>query len=525
MPALKERLKRSAIVPVLLFFPLIILITGDTATFLANEVLIAVDLNVDFEFIGLVVGLNYAVAGVLTFVFGYAADIKSRKWLLFVGGLIWAIAEIITVFSVDGTMLLVCRMIAAIGTGAQAPVTFSLLSDMFSSEKRSNSFAWWGIASMIGSLAGGAIALVFNTINFESGVFATMDVPQKIAYLRTLNLPAVSFWRYNYLLYGVLALVFCFLVLLIKEPKRAAKEKVLESVLSDEHVSYEHSYRIKRAHLKYIYTRKSNFWLIINFVDNVASGMLVTYLITYITVEVGFSLNISALSPVTLSALIPFALILLGLGFLGQFYFAKRGDKKVKQGDPAGRVKLAVFTGVVHIPFLVIAFLFLPRAPTESSLGSFFGGALQVDAVVFAIMMTVMGLIGGIGLAMSLGIAPNWYASLIDVNLPEHRGTMIATASFLDTLGRSLGTILGGLISQSFMDSGNILLSTYPFGMTLVVMVAGFGLISAVLWLPILKYCKQDFPEIQRILAERAAKFQASLTGAKESKLPETGNP
>ncbi len=517
MPAIGDKLKRSSIIPVLLFFPLIILITGDGATFLANQVLIAVDLNLSFEFLGLIVGLNYAVAGGLTFVFGYLADTKSRKWLLFSGGLIWAVAELLTMFSVNGAMLLVCRIIAAIGTGAQAPVTFSLLSDMFSSEKRSNSFAWWGIASMIGSIGGSAIALAFNKINFDLPEFANLDVPGKIAHLISLNLPEVAFWRYNYLLFGVLAIVLCFLVLLIKEPKRAAKEKVLENVLADEKVSYEHSYRIKRSDLKYIYTRKSNFWLIINFVDNVASGMLVTYLITYVTIEIGFSLNLSALSFTTLGALIPFLVILLGFGLLGQFYFAKRGDKKVKQGDPAGRVKLAVFTGVVHIPFLVLTFLFLPRAPTETTLGSFFNGTFQVDAVGFALMMILMGLLGGIGLAMSLGIAPNWYASLIDVNLPEHRGTMIATASFLDTLGRSLGAIVGGAISTAFMTSGDLLLQTYPFGMTLVFMFAVFGVISSVLWLPILKYCKQDFPEIQRILSERAAKFKAEAQGSRET--------
>ena len=515
MPTLREKLKHSPIVPVLLFFPLIILITSDGATFLANQVLIAVDLDLSFEFLGIIVGLNYAMAGGLTFVFGYLADTKSRKWLLFSGGMIWALAEFLTTFSVDGMMILACRIMAAVGTGAQAPVTFSLLSDIFSSEKRSNSFAWWGIASMIGGIGGGAIALAFNKINFNAPEYANLDVAGKISHLKSLNLPEITYWRYNYLLFGSLALIFSLFVLLIKEPKRAAKEKALATILADEHVSYEHSYRIKRSDLKYIYTRKSNFWLIINFVDNVASGMLVTYLISYITVEIGFSLNLSEPDPMTLGALIPFLVILLGFGLFGQFYFAKRGDKKVQQGDPAGRVKLAVFTGVVIIPFLVVAFLFLPRAPTKTTPGSFFNGLVQVDAGMFTMMMILMGLIGGIGLAMSLGIAPNWYASLIDVNLPEHRGTMIATASFLDTLGRSMGAIVGGTLSTTFMNSGDPLLQTYPFGMTLVYMFSIFGVISSLLWLPILKYCKQDFSEIQHILAERAEKLKETQKALK----------
>ena len=35
--------------------------------------------------------------------------------------------------------------------------------------------------------------------------------------------------------------------------------------------------------------------------------------------------------------------IVAGIGFYGQFSFAKRGDRKVQAGDKAGRVKVAIF--------------------------------------------------------------------------------------------------------------------------------------------------------------------------------------
>ncbi|MCP4763656.1 MAG: MFS transporter [archaeon] len=119
-------------------------------------------------------------------------------------------------------------------------------------------------------------------------------------------------------------------------------------------------------------------------------------------------------------------------------------------------------------------------------------------------ILAVMGIILSIGLGFWLGVGPNWYASIIDVNLPEHRGTMIAMASFMDSIGRAIGSGLGGLIIEIFILQNSIA----PITDTLIFSILTVGVISAILWLPILKYCEKDFKEIIDTLQERAKKLE-----------------
>ena len=89
-------------------------------------------------------------------------------------------------------------------------------------------------------------------------------------------------------------------------------DKELQTVLIDENIDYSKSYRIKIEDLRYIYKRKSNFWLIINWVDTVTSGIVVAYLITWITIEVGLSFEAESV----VIAVIYVGIIAVGVLFL-----------------------------------------------------------------------------------------------------------------------------------------------------------------------------------------------------------------
>lgn len=497
------RLKQSGMASLLLFFPLIILVNSDGGIILANTILIVADLDTNFQMLGALVAVNYIVGAVFTIVFGYLADKYPRKWLLVFGGFCWAISDLISSFAPNIEFMFVVRVTAAMGTGAITPVTFSLLSDIFGSEKRSNSFAWWGIATMVGGLAGGGISLAFNRIDYEQldAMFDTNN--DKLAYIKANYQDVISFWRYPLLLMGILGIIFTAAIIFLKEPKRGAKERQLEGVLADEDVEYEHTYRIKKEDLKYIFTRKSNFFLIMNFFDTVFSGILAANIIAWVTVEMGFNVVFDPTSQ-NFWMLVVLILIVGGIGFYGQFFFANQGDKRVRAGDLAGRVKVAIFCGVMHVPFLVIGFLFSPRAGDRS----FFSGAIKVSNGMFWLLLIIMALFVAIGFAGSNGIAPNWYSSLIDVNFPEHRGTMIAMASFLDAIGRALGAAVGGTLIQYFTDTGR---GGNAIGLSLMWMTLVFGFLSILLWIPIYKYANKDFYEVDQILKKRAEELQIKL--------------
>lgn len=498
--ASRRAASRADILGVLLIFPLVLLASSDGALLVGNEVLIMADLNVNVVIFGLIIGIGILSGGIATFVFGYLSDKRSRKLLLIIGGATWSSATLLMSIAPNAEVLFSIRIIATIGNGAITPVVFSLLSDMFPSEKRSNSFAWWSIATLIGSLAGGSIALAFNRIPFdEIHGWDGMELLAKMQYLQLHYPDLVSLWRLPFVLTGVLGLVFVGLAILVKEPKRGARDKQLRDALSKEELHY--SYKIKRSDLKYIFTRRSNFWLIFNFLDVVVSGFFIANILLYIQVEMQFSFtDIESIAQILLM-LVP-AIV---LGLFGQFYFAKKGDKRVEQGDPAGRVKVAIMGGLMHIPFFVAAFLFSPFKGNDT----FFLGSLTVPSWGFWIMMPVAGVVLGIGLMYSFAIAPNWYASLIDVNLPEHRSTMIATASFLDTIGRSFGSIAGGLFINFFDSTG----THYSISMSIIWMTIVFGGISGLMWIPIYKYCNEDFANVQRILEERGRELRDRLEG------------
>jgi len=93
---------------------------------------------------------------------------------------------------------------------------------------------------------------------------------------------------------------------------------------------------------------------------------------------------------------------------------------------------------------------------------------------------------------------------MVDVNLPEHRGTAYAMAAMMDAIGRALGPIIGGLLVDHYTSIGDI----YPFGTTIVISILSFGIISGLLWLPIYKYCNKDFAEIGAILEQRAKELK-----------------
>ena len=241
------------------------------------------------------------------------------------------------------------------------------------------------------------------------------------------------------------------------------------------------------ADLRTIFKRKSNIFLTVNLFDVVVSGLLVAYLFPYFELELGISFN----NPSGLIAIIVLILIIGPLGFvIGQFGLAHWGDRKVQNGDLSGRVKVATICGILNIPFILIGFMMKPNVANQT----FFLTNIAVNLVGFWLLWIIFGLFIGVGLGFSLGIAPNWYSSLIDGNLPEHRGTMVAMGLFIDTFGRALGAILGGIV-VNITDS---------FSLTIIWSTLIFGIISTCFWIPLFYTSKKDYIYINEIMKERS---------------------
>ncbi|MHA1899219.1 MAG: MFS transporter, partial [Promethearchaeota archaeon] len=398
--SVKEKIKKY--LPVAIFLPLIILMGSDAAILLVNQVLVQIEFNLghNFKIIGMIVGLSLLSQAVATMIFGYLADKYSRKKILLIGASIWSFGEIMVYLTPPPNIawLLIFRLLASAGAGSSTPVTMSILGDIFSAKKRGMSFAWWGLATTIGGLGGGSIATAFNPIFGDSSYNNLPSLAAKILYIsETYPMEVIDRWRIPFLIMGMLGIIFTILILFVKEPKRGSSEVELKDILENTDIDYSNSYKIKLSDLKIIYQRKSNFWLIFNFVDTIFSGLILGFAITWLTIEVGLDFKAD-----TIMAVLPFVLILVAGLLFGQFYFPKLGDKKVKNGDYAGRAKVAIMCGVVHIVFLIIGFGFYPNFGAKT----FFKGALDLssDPAGFEIMVIIDAIIIAIGLAFEFGI-------------------------------------------------------------------------------------------------------------------------
>ena len=476
-------MKKREIVSTGFFIFLILIMIMDNALILPNEVLIAADLKVNFDAIGILIGLYTIILGVSILVFGYLTDKINRKRILILSGLLWAIPVMFYPFILEFWQLLLLRIIAAIATGVTAPLTISYLSDMISPKSRSKSFAFWGLVETFATLFASFFALAFNFIDFGA-IGGTPN--EKIEFI-AMNYPNLLYtWRLPYFYLGILALIVIgFNFFIVVEPKRAAKETYFKDILSKEDLQY--SYKIKLADLKFIFKRKSNFFLIFNFFDVIASGLLVAYIFPYIQLEIGVSV-------IDLKIIILFlVLIIFGL-ILGQFWLAHWGDRKVQKGDLSGRVKIAIICSILNLPFLLIAFAMSPNVSNQT----FFFNSLVVNETGFWILWIIFTLLIGLGMAFTFGIAPNWYSAMIDVNFPENRGTMIAIASFIDTIGRAIGALIGGFV----------VVLTGSFSSTIIWTMLIFGIISICFWIPLFFTAQKDFNNVNEIMKERAREME-----------------
>ena len=66
------------------------------------------------------------------------------------------------------------------------------------------------------------------------------------------------------------------------------------------------------------------------------------------------------------------------------------------------------------------------RVPADASLAE----SLAVPGPA-ALVLTIAA-----AMFINQGVNPNWYGTLTDINLPEHRATMISLASVMDMLGK-----------------------------------------------------------------------------------------
>jgi MFS family permease len=397
-----------------------------------------------------ITSLFIILSGISMVIFGMMADRHSRKKICLTGSLIFAIPSILSILIPHGELgyffFFLTRAVNGIGIGAIIPSIFSMVGDTAKPDRRTTVFSYISLAMILGQLIGMITASLVET--------------------------ATGNWRIVYFAIGIINLVLALGILGIQEPKRGIQEEELKTAMME---GAEYNYKFKREDLKILWTNRSNFWLIANFIDTIPSGMIFFLLFKYF--EDIHNLDSNTVTLIVLVAMLSGGISTLLFGKLGDVWFKK---------DLRAKVLIALFCNgfpvITFIIFLVTDF-WVPDGAT-------LGDAMAVPGFLLAFIMVVLTIF------INQGVGPNWYSTLTDINLPEHRATVISMASFTDILGRTLGPILAGVFTASFGLQGAMWIAII------------FWVLNTVLWFPIFYSIKGDLAHVHEVLSQRAQEMK-----------------
>ena len=402
---------------------------------------IMLEYGIDESSIGLVGSAFTIVGALVSIIFGFLADRTSRKWLLAFVVLVGEIPCFLTgieYFTQTYSQLLTLRILTGLGVGGIFPITFSLIGDYFDTHHRAMATALVGTAWGIGEMAGGIFA------GFLAGPFG---------------------WRFPFIVAAAPNFLLVPLFLLIaREPARGAQEEQVQELMAQ---GIEYKEKIRLADLKYVLTNKTN---ILGYLQGIPGslpwGILPFYLIAYYEVVQGFSKEMGTM-----------IFIIFGVGAtIGGILGAWAGQWVYKK-DPRYMPLLA--GGTVLAGIIPTMFLLNMSWPTDPGLLDW------LAPVAFALFAGALITVAG----------PNIKAILLNVNPPEHRGTVFALHNIFDGIGKGIGPFVGGLLIANL-------------GYTFTVYF------SALMWIPcgllylgIYWTIKKDLDYVRRYLDEKTAKL------------------
>ena len=345
-------------------------------------------------------------------VWAYFGDRFSRKKLLTIATLEWAVLIFLTIFSFDFYSLLTFQLFTAVGFGAILPLTFSLIVDMVESKSRGKIF---GLLS--------AVYVLGNGLGQILSGFLIDYYP----------------WQIPLIIVSIGG-IFCFVLLFfIQEPQRGATDE-LYKVESEEELVIE--YKIRLSDLKEIWKIKTTVWiLLLNFLMFISIGAISSFFISMLKNDYGLSSTIATI----------FLIIVFGSQVPSGPLFGKIGDKKHAK-DKRGWMQVVLFCLLSGAICYIIAF----------SLGLI---SHDMIIVIIFLIFTVLGafLFGGID--------PLTQATLGEINPPQIRSTIYSINYLTYTLGRSISLLLLGemfISFGSFYSPGYLILSIMALVCSLV---------------------------------------------------------
>jgi MFS family permease len=382
------------------------------------------------------IGSAFTLTGAfISIVFGYISDKGSRKAMLVLVVMIGEIPCIMTgipFFTQTIGAFAVLRLLSGIGLGGVYPVSYSVLADYFSEQHRSTAAAWMNTAWSVGTVLGVVLA------GFLTNKYG---------------------WRISFILIGAPNIpIALFFALYAKEPARGRTEEALEELIQKGLV---YKQKINFKDFNIILRIKTNLYIFLQGIPGtIPWGILTYWAITFFQVYRHVSKEMATT-----------IFLVLGVGStLGGIFFAYVGQWLYKKSPK-------------YMPMLCGIVVLLGIIPT----------AILINLPVANIKLyMVLGFVTGFLISVATANVP---AMIMNVNRPEHRGTVFSVLNITGNLGNGMGPAIGGLL--------------IPFGYLFVMNFAvSWWVLCGILFLVVAKYIIGDREVLHRFLEEQAGEMR-----------------
>lgn len=427
--------------------------------------IIARDLQASDAALGTVTAVYILIVAIAAVLWGYRGDQKKRKPLLFWGTLVWVTAMLLTTTSQTFLQFLLFQMLTAVGVGGISSLGFSVVSDLVPAHRRGLALSLWSVSQGIGASLGALLA----------GTVGAFD------------------WRYPFWIIAAAGLLFAILFLFTQEPLRGQAEPELQPIFSQ---GKRYEFRISRADIAQILQQSSNRWLLLqSFFFALAYGSTVwipRWAIARVQAE-GYTLETATIVGNLIIAL-------LSLGGFTAVLSGHLGDRWQKRNGQ-GRVRLAMIGLLVSAPLYVWLYFIPFRNLSLPEPASFWE---LVTAVLLAFLnngwVILAFVVAFTAVTFQSADPPNWAAMITDVNLPEHRGTIIGLSRLFRAAGNALSVWLAGWLFANL--TGRLPEpDNYAVGLSLFQILV---LPALICYLFLQKYIASDKQTIAQLLTKRA---------------------
>lgn len=396
--------------------------------------LIGGDLGVSEAALGLAIGAKLLVMALTAVGWGYLSDRIDRRTVLMIGTLAWTLPIGFVTRVTSYPQFAILLALAGVGLGCVMTAGYSIMTDLVGPQRRGLLLSLWG---GVQSLGAGVGPLLIGLLAPTHG------------------------WRVPFVIVATIGLGLASCSWLAVAPAKGSADPELGH---DEGTRY--NYRIQRADLRLLLRSASNRWLMLQGgIGQLAYGAL-QWLPALLTAKL-LAQGVPFATAAAIGALL-FPITQIGgiFGILGGYL----GDR-LQRRDLRARALLAGSGLWLSVPaYLMFFWLPLPLAqvslhtsPIELVLHELAHNPFLWLTLAAALFATAANAVN----------APNWYALLTDVNLPEQRGTAFSLVALANSTGRALGSAAAGgalaLLGGNIASLGNPIASAsaYAWGLTL----------------------------------------------------------